>query len=210
MSNEPSSNKRMTNKETPFPTPGKNDVSPGLVLLADLIERMPTRAQEIVTHEIEKRERDLVLTQEIKTTLSWHPWSTVRIFVLSGAAAFALAWTFSLVAEFVRFYNASADALKVNLPFLDANVVDLTKKLPAQAFGLFRQIPDFGAIEAVYFALVIVMLLAVFKVIFIAIHWGKIKMLNRAIEEVEEEMDVLIRWLNQLDGEKELLEEAKK
>ncbi|MBD3251770.1 hypothetical protein GF380_04975 [Candidatus Uhrbacteria bacterium] len=199
----------MPKKENPFPTPGKKDVSPGLILTAELVERMPTRGEEIVRYEIGRRERDRVLMSQTKNLMSWHPWNTVRLLLLSGVGAFALAWLLSLIVEIAKLYNAAINVLQIDVPFLDTQVFDLREALPSQAFGFIQRLPDFGAVEAIYFGLLVMFAIAVIKGLFILFYWNQIKLLIQADQEIDAELETLNAWLKELGGERLLLKKAK-
>lgn len=159
------------------------------------MERIPERAEALLNYEISKRERERVLAQETKQLLSWHPWHTMRFLLLSGAIAFALAWFFSFLAAIGRFYNATVGKLDVGVPFLDTKLFEAGEVFPTSTFALFAKIPDFGAIESFYVALGVIALIAIVKLIFILIHWKKIKLLNEAEREYTEELETLTSWL---------------
>jgi hypothetical protein len=179
---------------------------PGLLIVADILERIPDRADALLEHEITMRERERVLSQETKSLLSWHPWHTIRFLILSGAVAFAAAWFFSVVLEFVKLYN-EAVGTKLGIPFVDENLFNLDELLPNQVFPILSHVPEFGALESFFIALGVVLLVALVKVVFILINWKKIKLLSAAEKELREELDVLADWKKELASEA-LTEEA--
>lgn len=200
----------MPKTEKLFPTPNREDAPAGLLFVADLVERIPERGEALLNYEISKRERERVLTQETKRLLSWHPWHTIRFLLLSGAVAFALTWFFSFLSALGRVYNASVGKLDISVPFLDPKLLDIGGAIPTTTFALFSKIPDFGAVESFFVALAVVMLIAVVKLIFIMIHWKKIKMLGEAESVFTEELETLEEWKSELVKEEELLRNGNK
>ncbi len=181
--------------------PSRLEVAPpGLLVVADFMERMPDRAEALLEHEISRRERERVLSQETKNLLSWHPWHTIRFLILSGAIAFAAAWLFSVVLEFVKLYN-KAVGTKLGIPFVDENVFNLGELLPSQVFPMLSNVPEFGALESVFIALGVVLLVALVKVLFILINWKKIKLLSSAEKALRQELEVLEEWKKEFEKE---------
>lgn len=177
-----------------LPKPNIQTCPPGLLAIVDLISRVPARASDLLEYEVIRRKRELIRTQEARALLSWHPWETMRLLVLSGAVAFFLAWFFSAIAELGRFYNSIVSATHIQVPFIDQRLIDLLGLVPKSSFRLFSSIPDFGALEAFYEALGVMALLAFTKLVFISIHWKKIKLLGDAERELGEELKELERW----------------
>jgi hypothetical protein len=191
----------MPKSDKPFPAPNRKNAPAGLLTVADLIERIPGRASDVLSHEIGRRERELVLTQETRRLLSWHPWHTIRFLLLSGAVAFAAAWLVSFLSALARFYNNTLGSLGAGhaasgagIPFLNEWLAEIGKIIPASAFALFSKIPDFGAIESFFVALGVILLVAFVKLLFILLNWKKIKLLNEAERELSEELETLNKW----------------
>lgn len=174
--------------------PDTSSCPPGLLPIADLMARIPARSIELLDYEILRRKRELVRTSETRALLSWHPWETIRLLVLSGAVTFFLAWFLSVIAELGRFYNSIVSATHIQVPFLDQRVIDFLGVVPRSSFQLFAAIPDFGALEAFYVALGVMGALALTKLVFIGIHWEKIKLLGEAERELNEELKELEQW----------------
>jgi hypothetical protein len=198
----------MPKSDKPFPAPNRKNAPAGLLAVADLIERIPGRAEDVLIHETGRRERELILMQETRRLLSWHPWHTIRFLLLSGAVAFAAAWLVSFLSALARFYTsafgspgaahaaggAGSAIGGAGIPFLNEWLAEIGKIIPASAFALFSKIPDFGAIESFFVALGVVMLVAFVKLLFILLNWKKIKLLNEAERELSEELETLNRW----------------
>jgi hypothetical protein len=181
------------------PSTSKDNLIPiGLLLAADYVERVPSRATELLTYELQRREREKILLEETKGFLSWHPWSTLRLLLLSGGVTFTVAWSFSMVADFMRLYNDTVVRAKLQAPVFGDSALGLTNLIPSSAFGFFSGLPDFGTKESVLVALGVVFALAMFKLIFIAFNWQKIKALNVADRMLTEEMKYLRGWIDVL------------
>ncbi len=182
----------------PSPTSKHKLIPIGLLLTADYVTRVPDRAGEMLTYELQRREREKILLEETKGFLSWHPWSTLRLLLLSGGVTFTVAWSFSVVANFMRLYNDTIARTKLQAPIFGDSALSLTNIIPPSAFGFFSGLPEFGTKESVLVALGVVVALAAFKLIFIAFNWQKIKALNVADRVLREEMDYLRGWIETL------------
>ena len=116
----------------------------------------------------------------------------------SGGVTFTVAWSFSVVADFMRLYNDTVSRAKLQAPIFGDGALSLTNIIPPSAFGFFSGLPEFGTKESLLVALGVVMALATFKLIFIAFNWQKIKALNVADRVLREEMDYLRGWIGAL------------
>lgn len=181
-----------------MPKPASQDrlIPTGLLLTADYVERVPSHAIEVLAYELQRREREKILLDETKGFLSWHPWSTLRLLLLSGGVAFSVAWSFSVVADFMRLYNDTVIRSRLQAPVFGDSALSLTNVIPSSAFGFFSGLPEFGTKESILVALGVVIALAAFKLIFIAFNWQKIKALNVADRMLSEEMEYLKGWID--------------
>ncbi|MCW1891931.1 MAG: hypothetical protein KIH65_001665 [Candidatus Uhrbacteria bacterium] len=179
------------------PEPASKDtlIPTGLIVIADYVERVPERAIELLTYELQRREREKVLLEETKGFLSWHPWSTLRLLLLSGGVAFTVAWSFSLISDFMRLYNETVTRANLQGAAFGNASMDLTKLIPQSAFGFFSGLPEFGTKESVLVALGVIVALAAFKLLFILLNWEKIKVLNISDRALMEEMRYLKGWI---------------
>lgn len=195
----------MPKTKKPLPIPKSEEVPAGLIVICDILERIPERGKAILDYEIRKRERERILMQETRNLLSWHPWHTIRFLLLSGTIAFGVTWFISFLSALGRFYGASFGKLDASAPLVNQKLADIGELIPITTFSLFSKIPDFGAIESFFVALGVVVLIAVVKLIFILVHWKKIKLLGEADAVFSEELEVLEAWKEELDEEKVLL-----
>jgi hypothetical protein len=193
-----------------IPIPKNEVVPPGLILICDALERIPERGEALLDYEIQRRERERILMQETKNLLSWHPWHTIRFLLLSGAIAFGITWFISFLSAIGRVYDASIGKLDMGTSILSQKFAAIGSLIPSSAFSIFSKIPDFGAIESFFVALGVVFLVALVKLIFIIVHWKKIKLLGEADDIFAKELETLERWRRELGDEKVILEKSLK
>ena len=182
------------NKDTNQPS-RLETAPPGLLMVADIITRIPGRAEALIAYEIDRRERERVLMQETKNLLSWHPWHMIRFLILSGAVAFAVTWLFSVILVFAKLYNQTVGS-KLGIPFLGETLSSVSAFLPKQIGPMLSDLPNFGALESFFVALGVVFLIALVKVVFIFVNWKRIKVLSQAEQVLTEELKALGNWKN--------------
>jgi hypothetical protein len=171
-------------------------VPPGLVVVADIIIRIPERAEDIIVSEIENRERERTMTHETRSLLSWHPINTTRMVLLLGFHGFVLAWAIGWLAALGNAYaHLKTSSIAVPLPLVQDVTVDLGAFVPTStALSVASRLPAIGLRDAIGIGIIIALIVAVERGIIAAFQWKKARLLRAAEERLQMELDVLKSW----------------
>lgn len=176
--------------------PNRDTCPPGLVIVADLMARVPERARDLIDYEIAKRERERLLVHETRQLLSWHPLHTTKTVLLYGFHGFILAWVIGLLASLGRSYAALQTAkIEIPLPLVKDIVFNLGSFVPTSTtFGVAARLPVWSFRDAAVIGLGIAAVVAVEKLVFAAFQWGRVKKLRASMQELDREIATLKEW----------------
>lgn len=163
----------------------------------DLLTRFPDRKQDILTHAIATRERELILLGESRHVISWHPVHTLKTILVAGFIAFALSFLLSQVVAIGKFYSQARDwRIDVPLPIIGTKTIDLGGGVPTStALGIAGKIPSYGLRESVFAAIAVMITILLERAVTSFIQWKKIKKLRAAEHELRKDMETLEQWM---------------
>ncbi len=185
----------MPPSKSPTPT-NRESCLPGLLGIADLAERIPERAKELYEVEIERRKHDLLRTGEELKKLSWHPWSTIQLLIVTGGASFAIAWGGGMMLDFLQLINTTMSKTNGSTSTASGSMLpSIATMLPPQLAGYFTSLPHIGLLESFYIALSTVLTIAFIKLIIILANWEKIKIVSATEKRTKAEMAALKEWM---------------
>lgn len=176
--------------------PNRDTCPPGLLLVADLLARVPERKRDLIDHEIKKRERERLMSHETRQLLSWHPLHTTKTVLLFGVHSFILAWVVGLLASLGRSYVAlQTTTIEIPLPLVKDIVFNLGSFVPTStSLGLASQLPAWSFRDALVVGLIVSLVVAAEKVVFAALQWDRVKKLKASMSELDQEMASLKAW----------------
>jgi hypothetical protein len=168
---------------------------PGLLAIADLAERIPERAKELYAVEIERRKHDLLRIGEELKKLSWHPWSTIQLLIVTGFASFAISWGAGMMLDFLQLIDKTVNkANGAPTSVSGIGIPSISTILPPQFAGAFTTLPHIGVLESFYIALSTVLTIAFIKLIIILANWEKIKIVSATEKRTNAEVEALKEW----------------
>ena len=173
----------------------------GLIIFMEWLESHPQYKKDMLEYEIARRESEHLILKETKKVLSWHPWSTFRLLLITGGLAFSVAWSLSAISDTVQIYNQFLGKGPSGLPsqFTDS-FVTLTNLLPKINGDFFAGIPDYGAIESLYIALGVIGIIVIIKLTIILFNWKKIQALVNHENQLHKELHFLEEQLETEKG----------
>ncbi len=180
----------------PAKKPNRLTVPPGLVMVADLVARIPERAEDVLASELARRERERTMTHETRSLLSWHPINTTRTVLLFGLHGFVLAWALGWLAALGHAYSQLKTAsIAIPLPLVQDLAFDLGNIVPTStALSVASRLPPIDFRAAIGVGLVIAFIVAMERAIIAAFQWKKARMLRLAEAELQNEIDTLKSW----------------
>jgi hypothetical protein len=181
----------------PKPSINRETVPPGLLIVADVIARLPERKQDLLAYELKRRERELVMLRDTHQRLSWHPVQTLKSVILYGINAFVLAWSAGLLSSVGRSYaSLKSSHVDVPIPFAQDFGINFGPFVPTSTPLLVAaQLPSVTLEEAIMFGLTIALAIILMRVIIVVIRWRKMHELHEQEIELVHEIDVLREWL---------------
>lgn len=187
----------MPKKTVPPPQePNRETAAPGLLMVADLIARIPERKADLVAYEIARRERERALLYEARQRLSWHPVRTIKTLLFYGINGFVLAWAAGLLAILGRSYNTlKAAEFAVPVPFFHDAVLALGQAIPTSTTLIAAsRLPAFSFWDAVLIGLAVAATVMLMKLVASFLHRDRLRQLASATAELERELEALKRW----------------
>ncbi|MEN9558727.1 MAG: hypothetical protein RL141_1096 [Candidatus Parcubacteria bacterium] len=176
--------------------PNRLTVPPGLVMVADLIARIPERAQEVIASELAKREREQTVAHETRNLLSWHPINTTRMVLLFGFHGFVLAWALGWLGAIGQAYaHLKVTTIAVPLPLVQDLSFNLGTLVPTSTvLSVASHLPTLDFRDALGIGIGIAIVVALERGIIAAFQWKKSRLLRAAEMELEKEMELLRGW----------------
>lgn len=165
-------------------------------MVADLIARIPERADDVITAELERRERERTMTHETRNLLSWHPIHTTRTVLLFGFHGFVLAWAIGWLAALGHAYaQLKSSAIALPLPLVQELSFDLGSIVPTStALSVASRLPPIDLRDAIGVGIVIALIVAVERGIIAALQYKKARLLRTAEEKMDAEIAMLKSW----------------
>lgn len=176
-------------------------VPPGLVIVADLVARIPERANDVIASELARRERERTMTRETRSLLSWHPINTTRVVLLFGLHGFVLAWALGWLAALGHAYaQLKTASIAIPLPLLQDLAVNLGTFVPTStALSVASRLPPIDFRDAIGVGIAIALIVAVERGIIAAFQWKKARLLRTAEDELQAEIEILKSWQEPAD-----------
>jgi hypothetical protein len=171
----------------------RETVPPGLLMVADLIVRLPERKEELLAYELRKRERDQQIARETLHLLSWHPLHTTKVVLVYGITAFSIASLVGSIASLGQwFVHLQASKVPLSIPMVGSIPINIGSLVPTStALSSIADLPVVSLRDSMYFGIAVALLVLIEKVIFIVIQHGKAQVLRRALEELDVETKAL-------------------
>ena len=171
---------------------------PGLLLVEDILDRLPKERAAILAYEIRRRERELLYIGSARQVLSYHLFSAAKVTFGIGIAVFAVVWTLGQLSQIAQWMLALQQwSYDIPIPFQESLRLELGKHLPIPTstwLGGLSQLPvmDIRQASWVAFAAMVFVVLEQGLVGFFA--WQRSMKLKSAVEELEEEIAELQAW----------------
>lgn len=171
-------------------------VPAGLVIVADLVARIPERGQEVIASEIARRERERTMTRETRSLLSWHPINTTRTVLLFGLHGFVLAWALGWLAALGHAYaQLKTSSIAIPLPLVQDLAFNIGTIVPTStALSVASRLPPIDFRDAIGVGIAIAFVVAVERGIIAAFQWKKARLLRAAEDELQAEIETLKSW----------------
>lgn len=182
----------------------RENVSPGLLVIADIIVRIPERKDALIAYALKRRERERMLAREARLRLSWHPWQTVKSIFIYGLNGFALAWATGALSTLGRSYQAFKTG-SISLP-LPATLPDISFGIgsfvpTSTAMTIASHLPQLTLRDALVIGLVVALAVVIERTVVTVIHWKQSRALGEAETELTAEIEELRRWQKMVDPE---------
>jgi hypothetical protein len=173
--------------------PNRETVPPGLLMVADLIARVPERKEELLAYELRKRERELQVVRETRHLLSWHPLHTTKVVLIYGIIAFSIATLIGSIASLGQwFVRLQSSNVPISIPMVGSIPFDIGSYVPSSTtLSSLALLPNISLLNSTYFGIAVALLVLIEKVVFIIIQYGKAEVLRNAEKELNEEMEAL-------------------
>lgn len=168
----------------------------GLVYECGLVERVPERRDEIVAHAIRVRERERLYAKEIRGLLSFRPYHAVRVAVIVGLVAFALAFLVSALVAIGRWYvGFQSSQIVIPIPVVGDYAIPYGSLAPSSTMlGVAGKIPAFGIVGAAYVGFGIMFAILLEQAIVAVMHRKESRTLKEYSDELKRELEVLRSW----------------
>ncbi|MFA6429791.1 MAG: hypothetical protein WCV84_04825 [Patescibacteria group bacterium] len=169
---------------------------PGLIVVKDLIQRLPAERSRILAYEIDRRERDVLVYDSIRSVTKLHIWDTLKTVLTTGALVFTLVALVGQLAKLGQWITDMQSAkLPVKVPALGGFNLDVGSYVPTStAIGHIARLPGWDTQDALTAALIVMGLITIGRIIAGVIIWQRSQGLREAGEEVKEEIAVLHAW----------------
>lgn len=169
---------------------------PGLLAVRDLIDRHPDSREEILTYEIRRRERELLLFRSSRKLLQVHVWGAVKTMLAVGLSVFVFAWTvgaFAGLAQWVR--HAQQTSVSVPIPFAKEVKWDVGALIPTSTvLAAAAHLPLWDLRDAGMFAIAAILIVLIEKCIIAFMTWRQTRQMNEAEKDLEKELEALDSW----------------
>jgi len=172
-------------------------VPAGLVPLADMMNRQPKRAMEMIARERQIRELALITVKQMKRTYSWNPKRTIWMAILIGTTVFSLFWSFSVVMGMFRTTGSSLGGTMDQLSQLGITLPSNLSGSVTPLISAADKAPSFGMGTAVFLTLAILAGYALLKFLVVSQHWDDMRTLHESEAAIQEELVALNVWMKE-------------
>ena len=157
---------------------------------------VPARRDEIIAYAIREREREQLSAREVRGLMALHPLQTLKVTLISGLIAFVLAWIFSELIAIGHWYSqAKAYSLNIDIPLVGKTALDIGSHVPTSTeLGIASQFPVYGIREVGMFAIGVMLLILLEKIIVAIFHFRDSRELKRSSTELKKELETLKAW----------------
>lgn len=178
-------------------TINRDTVPPGLLMIADIIVRIPERRDDLLAYELKQREREIALIVEAHHQQSWHPIKTLKSVLLYGVNAFVLAWSAGFIASVGRSYaSLKTSQLGIPVPFLGNTPLNIGSLVPTSTpLSIAAQLPLITPQQAFFIGAAVGLAAVVMRVLVVAFRWKRLRALREQQAELKKEMHILQTWI---------------
>jgi len=179
----------------------KHDTPAALLVVQDLIGRLPAERERLLKHEINWREREQMQFRGIRRVMHLHAWMSFRTVFVIGITVFIFVYTLGQFAGLARWVQTVRNtALSVSQPIQMGLGLSPEGLVPSSTLLHYAaQIPVLGLWDAGLLALIVVIVLVLWKGYNTYFLLQQARGLRRAQRELQEEIDVLSTWLMEVD-----------
>ena len=165
----------------------------GIRSVLESLKKAGDEKEAILDRAILERQALLATYRASRARLGWHPFQTIKSIFISCLLTFSIAWLISTIAVFGKWYmDLRANKIAIPIPFLGSQKVDLGSVIPvAPGADKVALIPSFGVREVSYFAMGIVAIIVVERVVLTMFNLKQIRILKKAESEIEKELEAL-------------------
>jgi hypothetical protein len=173
-------------------------VPAGLLLVADIVARIPERAMDFVERERQLKQLSLLSIQQMKRTYSWNPGRTVWIALLIGLTVFSTGWSLSSI---LGMFGTSGMSLGGAVKQYQQLGIEIPVGVAGQfssMTGFVDAMPKITMTDTVMFTIGSIILYAIYKFITVLPNLDRLKLLREEEARIEEEISYLNGWMSDL------------
>ncbi|MFA5130730.1 MAG: hypothetical protein WC477_07535 [Patescibacteria group bacterium] len=172
-------------------------VPAGLVLTADIVNRQPGRAMDVILAERHLRELTLLMIRQNKRKLSWNPGRTGWMAFLIGSTALTLALAFDAIMSTFRTSGTSLGGTVNELAQLGIQIPSNMNGMVQPLISVADKSQTLGWGGSIGITLACLLIYGIFKFVVVAQHWGEISTLKESEQVIQEELATLQIWMNE-------------
>lgn len=176
----------------------RENLPAGLVLLADIVARIPERAMDVVERERQLNGLRLLSIHQMQKVYSWNPGRTIWVAVLIGVTVFSALWSTSTV---LGMFSSTGQTLTGTMKELNQLGIQLPQNVASpftSMMGIADAMPAYSGGDMIAYTVGSILLYAIYKFLTVLPNLDRLKLLQEEEKRLEEERRYLDAWMDDL------------
>ncbi|PIP60308.1 hypothetical protein COX00_03920 [Candidatus Uhrbacteria bacterium CG22_combo_CG10-13_8_21_14_all_47_17] len=167
-----------------------------LLYVQDLMTRLPSEHERILTHEIRTRARENLQCRAIRQLMNVQAWSSLRRGVVIAIATFILLAAFGELIGLAKWVqDLRAYSVHIPAPIGQGLLLSVNEFIPQSAIvDLAARFPAYGVVESAIVSLLVLVFLIAWRAYSGYFLFRQGRELKKFSREIEQELTVLREW----------------